>query len=97
MSDTPLPVRYAPTFMRVWGNMVTINTNSYDITLLFDQRIADDMAAPFMERQVAVGMSWQGAKALAGLLTSMIQAHEQQTGERLLPSQGVASSSPAEA
>ncbi len=93
----PHPIRYASDFVRVWGNIVTINTNLYDLTILFGQHIADAVPDPCIEHQVAVSMSWQGAQALVGLLTSLIRAHEQQTGESLLPPHASVSSLPAEA
>lgn len=80
-----LQSRHAQDFVRVYGSLVTISANVFDLSLIFGQPITDESDNAYVEQKVAVTMSWQAAKALAGLLGSTIRSYENQVGEIRLP------------
>ena len=71
-------------FKRVYGSIVAITSNAFDISLTFGQTIAD-IGDPYIEQRVTVTMPWQGAKAMAQLLLATIGSYERQLGEIRLP------------
>ena len=81
-----LPSKQAKDFVRVYGTIVTVSSNSFDMSLIFGQPIIDNPNDPYIELKVAVTMSWHAAKAFAGLLIRTIQNYEEQVGEIRLPS-----------
>ena len=81
-----LPSRQAQDFMRIYGSLVTVTSNVFDMSIIFGQPITDNPDAPYVEQKASVTMSWQAAKALAHLLISTIRNYERQVGEIRLPS-----------
>ena len=76
-----LPTKHSQDFMRVYGSLVSTSATIFDVSFIFGQAITEDHQNPYIERKVAVTMSWQAAKAFAQLLNSTITSYERQAGE----------------
>ena len=90
-----LPSKQAQDFVRVYGSLVTVSSNVFELSLIFGQALGDDPADAHIEQRASVTMSWHAAKAFAGLLVNTIRNYERQAGEINLPSPLAQSDEPA--
>jgi len=71
-------------FLKIYANAANIETTVWDFNLVFGElKKIDDKI--FIEQTVAITMSPQHAKALAGVLAGNVKEYEKQVGEIKLP------------
>ena len=89
-----LSTQRSPNFLKIYSNAANIEVTAWDFNIVFGElRKADDK--PFIEQFVAITMSPQHAKALAGVLASNVNEYEKHVGEIRLPQAQEAPSIPS--
>ena len=80
-SHREVEVRQRDTFLSMYSNNISVRVTPFDMQLIFGEILSVDERKLVIENFLAVNLSPQTAKSLLSVVSSQIDAYEQQYGE----------------